>query len=187
MFNISKMGKPSKESKVLELFFNEPSKHWHFKDVVTKAKISETRANYWLKKILKEKIIKHVKPRKKMPYFIANFEHPNYKNRKKIFALNKMYDSGLLARLQSLDKAKTVVIFGSFARSDWDSNSDVDVFVYGNPEDLKYGTRWMGREVEVHTCKTRKDLKDIRSGLINNVIKGYFLKGNVQDLVEVSV
>ena len=34
MFNVSIMGKPSKESRIIELFFNEPSKHWHFKDIV---------------------------------------------------------------------------------------------------------------------------------------------------------
>jgi len=48
------MGKLSKEPKIVELFFNEPSKYWHFKDIVKTAKISENRANYWLKNLLKE-------------------------------------------------------------------------------------------------------------------------------------
>lgn len=178
---------PNKEENVLELFLNEPTKHWHFKDIVKKAKISEQRANFWLKQFMKEKIICHVKPRGKMPYFIAKYDIPNYKNKKKLYALTKMYETGLLNRLQSLKKAKTVVIFGSFARSDWHTDSDIDVFIYGDPGEFKYGARWLGREVQVQTCKTKKQIKQIRSGLINNVVNGYFVKGNVRDLIEASL
>ena len=178
---------PDKENDVLELFFNEPTKQWHFKDIVRNAKISEQRANYWLKHFLKQKLIKHVKPRGKMPYFISEYSSVEYKNRKKVYALNQMLESGLLNKLQSLKNAKAVVIFGSFSRSDWNTNSDIDVFIYGDPEDLKFGTFWMGREVEVHACRTREEIREIRSGLMNNIIKGYFVKGSVHDLAEVSV
>jgi len=181
------MGKPSKESQVLELFFNEPTKHWHFTDIVKTSNVGENRTNYWLKEFIKKKIIIHKKPRGKMPYFIANYEHSNYKNKKRIYALNRMYETGLLRKFQSLKKAKAVVIFGSFARSDWHTDSDVDVFVLGDPEDLKFGALWQGREVQVHACKTKKEIKEIRSGLMNNVVNGYFIKGNVQDLVEVKL
>jgi len=61
------MGKPSKESKIIELFFNEPSKHWHFKDIVKEAKISENRANYWLKDLGKEEIFYIIKKMAKCP------------------------------------------------------------------------------------------------------------------------
>ncbi|MBS3097304.1 nucleotidyltransferase domain-containing protein [Candidatus Woesearchaeota archaeon] len=181
------MSYPNKENNVVGLFFNEPTKHWHFKDIVKNAKMSEQRANYWLKQMVKEGLIKHIKPKGKMPYFIAQYENPYYRNKKKLYALNLMFETGLLNRLQSLENAKAVVIFGSFSRSDWNSNSDVDVFVYGDPEGLKFGTLWQGRDVEVHTCRTKEEIKEIKSGLINNVVKGYFIKGNVHDLVDVSV
>lgn len=177
---------PNKESNVLDLFFNEPTKHWHFKDIVKKAKISEQRANYWLRQFSKQKLIKHTKPKGKMPYFIAEHNLPWYRNKKRIYALNRMLETGLLNKLQSLKNAKTVVIFGSFARSDWNTNSDIDVFIYGDPEDLRFGTRWLRREVTVHTYRTKKEIKEIKSGLINNVVKGYFVKGSVHDLVEIS-
>lgn len=176
----------SKKNNVLELFFNEGTKHWHFKEIVKKSKISEDRANYWLKQFIKEKLIIHIKPKGKMPYFIANFEHPNYKNKKKLFALNRLYDVGFLSYLQSLEKAKVIVIFGSFSRSDWYSDSDIDVFILGDPKEMKYGTRLLGREVEVHLFKNKEEIKQIRSGLIKNVINGYFIKGNIQDITNVT-
>lgn len=186
------MGIQSKEEQVLELFLNEPSKQWHFSQIVETAKISEPSANKWLRKLLKEKIIQKVKPRGKMPYFIGNFRHENYRNRKKIYALQKMYESGLLAKLQGLKNAKAIVIFGSFARSDWNSQSDVDIFVLGDPEDLRFGILWTGlgfrgkaREIQVHSYNSVDETRNIHSGLMKNVVKGYFVKGNIYDIAEV--
>ncbi len=181
----------TKEYYVLELFFNEPTKRWHFKDIVAQAGISKERANYWLRKFKKEGLINHVKPKKKMPYFIASYEQSKYRNKKKLYALSKMHETGLIDTLQSLKKAKTIVVFGSFSRSDWHSESDVDIFIYGEPEDLRFGARWSdlankkSREIQVHAFKTKEEIKEIKSGLMNNVIKGYFVKGNALDLVEV--
>jgi len=177
----------NKEKNILELFFNEPTKHWHFKNIVEKAVISEQRANLWLKRLIKKGLITRVKPRGRMPYYIANYNSSVYRNEKKIYALNFMLETGLLAKLDSLKKAKTVVIFGSFSRSDWGTKSDIDVFVYGDPGKLKYGDIIGKRSVEVHACRTKMDIKAIESGLLNSVIKGYFVKGSVHDLVEVEV
>lgn len=185
--NLSKMGLPSKENKILKLFFNEGTKQWHFKDIVKQAKISEDRANYWLKKLVKEKIIVHKKPKNKMPYFIANFESSEYKTKKKIYALTELNNSGLINYLESL-KAKTIVLFGSFSRADWYTNSDIDLLIIGNDkiETIKFQSK-LKREIEIHNFKNKKELKKIRTGLLHNVINGYFIKGKVQDLVEVKI
>ncbi len=188
------MGIQSKEERVLELFLNEPSKHWHFSQIVETAKISEPSANKWLNNMLKDKLIQKVKPSGKMPYFIANFQNENYRSKKKIYALEKMYKTGLLEKLQQLKNAKAVVIFGSFARSDWNSQSDVDIFILGDPEDLRFGRLWSGlgfhekaRDLQVHSYKSSDEIKNIHSGLMKNVVKGYFIKGNVFDIAEVEV
>ena len=101
--------------------------------------------------------------------------------------MTKLYESGLITELRSLEKAKAVVIFGSFARGDWHTKSDIDVFIYGNPGKFKFGTMALWREVQVQVCKNKKEIKEIRSGLMKNVIKGMFIKGNITDLAEVSI
>ena len=186
------MGLPSKEERVLELFLNEPSKHWHFSHIVEFAKVSEPSANKWLRKLQKENIIQRVKPRGKMPYFIGNFRHGNYKNKKRIYAMQKLYETGLLMKLQQLRNAKAVVIFGSFSRSDWNANSDIDIFILGDPEDLRFGTLWSGlgfqgkaREIQVHSYKSVEDTRKIHSGLMKNVVKGFFVKGSIFDIAGV--
>jgi len=183
------MGLASKQEKVLELFFNEPTKHWHFGDVVHKANMSQDRVNHWLRVFVKENLVRRIKLKGKMPFFIGNYEHPDFCYRKRAYGLDKMQGSGLLSRLHSLKNVKAVVIFGSFARGDWNAESDVDVFVLGSVSDLKHKMKWKnsGREVQIHAFRTVEDIKDIRSGLIHNVVQGYFVKGSIHDLVKVSV
>jgi predicted nucleotidyltransferase len=181
--------KTSKEEKVIELFFNEGTKHWHFKEVVKEAKISEDRANHWLKKLVKEEIILHIKEKGKMPYFIANFDKSNYKMKKKMYVYQKLIDSGLIEDIQSLNDVKTAVIYGSFSRADWYTESDIDIFIFGKDDkiDIDRYFSFFGREIQLHSFKNKKELKEIRSGIMQNIINGYFIKGKIQDLVEVKV
>ena len=187
------MGMASKEEMVLELFLNEPTKHWHFSQILSTAKVSRRVASRWLNKLKEDNIVRHIKPKGKMPYFQGYWEHVNYKNQKRIYALNKLYETGLLNELWKLKNAKTIVIFGSFTRGDWNTQSDVDVFIFGDSENFKFGRFWKGlgfqgksREVQVHTFESKQEIKDVRSGLMTNIARGYFVKGSIHDIMEVA-
>jgi len=177
------MSKVSKEENILSLFFNEPTKYWQFKGIVKTAKISEQNANVWLKKMITDNIIRRIKPKKKMPYYVGNWEHPNYQNKKKIFASLQLYESGFLNHLASLD-VKAVIIFGSFSRWDWYSKSDIDLFIYGDVEKLKIGKYEMKlhREIQLFHVETEKDLKKFGNGLLKNIVRGNIIKGNINFL-----
>jgi len=182
------MGLPSKEENVLKLFFNESSKHWHFEDIVKASKVSRDKANKWLAAFAKEGIIRKVKIKGKMPYYMGNFNHPAYQNRKRLYTLNFFYEVGFLNHLISLPKAKTVIIFGSFARADWYSDSDIDIFIYGEDDELEQGKyeRKLHREIQVFTAKNNKELEKFRHGLLTNIATGYFVKGTL-DFAEVDI
>ena len=178
----------SKEEKVLELFFESPTREWHFEEILKEAKITRSKADGWLKKFLKEKLIKRIKERGKMPYYIGNYESPYYKNKKRLFALNRFYESGFLNHLSSLEKAKTVILFGSFARSDWYKDSDVDIFIYGDPKGLRISEFEMKlhRNIQPFICRNSGELSKYGIGLIRNIIKGNLIKGDV-DFVKVGI
>jgi predicted nucleotidyltransferase len=186
------MAYPSKQERVLELFFNEATKHWHFHDIVKTANVSDIVTNKWLKKFCFDELIKRVKPSKRMPYYIANWDNEQYHIAKRFYALNKLHNSGLIYKLQSLKGAKTIVIFGSFARTDWHTKSDVDIFIYGDPGEFRFGTLWEGlglqgksREISVHSYPSLDKIRSIHSGLMKNVVKGFFVKGSIHDIAEV--
>jgi len=178
----------SKEERMLKLFFENPTKEWHFEEILKAAGLARSKADAWLKRFVKEGLILKIKEKGKMPHYISNYESPAYKNRKKLFALGKLYDSGLLDHLSSLDKAKAVILFGSITRSDWYKDSDIDLFIYGDPEGLKIASyeQKLGRDVQLFICRSKKDLQAMGEGLIRNIIKGNLVKGDI-DFVKVGV
>lgn len=174
----------SKEDELFNLFFNEPTREWHFEEVVKESGVTRSKVDKWLKKFINEKLIKRIKEKGKMPYYIADHQSLFYRNRKRLFALKKLYDSGLLNHLSSLEKARTVIIFGSFVRWDWYKSSDVDIFIYGDSEGLsiaKYELK-LNRNIQLFICKDNKELSRLGEGLIKNIIKGDIIKGDLDFL-----
>ena len=171
----------SKEENVLELFFNSPTKHWHFEEIIKESNIVRSKGNIWLKKFVSGGLIKKINKKGQMPYYVSRYDCYEYKFKKKIFALNKLHQSGFLNHLSSLNKVNSIIIFGSFARSDWYKDSDIDVFIYGSAEGLKivdYELK-LNRDIQLFICKNQKELNMLGEGLIKNIIKGNLIKGNL--------
>ena len=183
------MASPSKEEQILGLILeNSPLKHWHFEEIVKKTNMTRAIVNKWLKRYQKEGLLKRIKETGKFPYFTAGINNPIYRSKKKLYMLTKLYQSGLIKDLITLEKAKTVVLFGSIARGDWYKGSDIDIFIYGTSkgfEKHKYELK-LHRNIELHVFETKDEIKKVKSGLINNVINGYIIKGGIQDIAEVS-
>ncbi len=170
-----------KERKIVELFFNEPTKHWHFEDILEKAQISRPQAVHWLRKCKKENLIRRVKPKGKQPYYIARYEQAQYQIQKRLFALHMLEEVGFLSHLNSLANVKTVILFGSMNRWDWHAGSDIDVFIYGEPKGLnvlKYRIA-LHREIETFICTDETALKQFNPALLANVAEGYLIKGSL--------
>jgi len=166
--------------KIKELFFEYPTKQWHFEQLLEESALSRGQTNYWLRKLIKEELIKRIKPKGKMPYHIARYDSPEYLSAKKVFALEKLHSSGFLRHLLSLKEAEAVVIFGSIIRGDWHKDSDIDLFVYGNADNLELGKYWikLGKEIQFFGCKNEEELKKYSPALLKNILKGYTIKGN---------
>jgi len=178
----------SKKESIVELFFENPTKEWHFEEIVKEVKITRGKTDNWLKKLVKEGLIKRIKKKGKMPFYISNYSSSEYKVRKRLFALNLLYRSGLLSHLDSLERVKAIILFGSFTRSDWYKGSDIDIFIYGDPEGLKIGAYELklNRNIQLFNCQNKEELSKLGTGLIRNIIKGNLLKGNL-DFIKVSV
>lgn len=172
----------SKKDRIVELFFYKP-KRWHFEELRKTVKIGKPQLARWLRVFQKEGIIKRVKPKGKMPYYVHNFEDASFRNRKKMFAQKKLAESGLLDHLASLPDATVVIIFGSFSRWDWYKESDIDIFIYGDDETFeqgKYELR-LKHDIETFTARGTQELKRMER-LLPSILSGEFIKGSIQDL-----
>ncbi len=177
----------SKEDSILELFYNS-SKHWHFEEIMEHANISRPQLAKWLRTLENEGIIKRIKPKGKMPYYVHDFHNPKFSVRKRLYAQQKLALSGLLDHLASLDKAKVVILFGSFSRWDWYKDSDIDIFIYGSDDEFKQGKfeLKLHRDIQVHIAKDKNDLKRMDK-MMPYIVSGNFIKGSIDDLgVEIS-
>jgi len=170
-----------KEDSVLGLFFNESTKHWHFEEILKSAKISRPQAVQWLRKFIKEGVVMRIKPKGKMPYYVGKYESSTYQAKKRLFALNELDKKGFLSHLISLPKAQAVIMFGSMSRWDWNKESDIDLFVYGDPEGFDKGTfrAKLGREIETFICKDKKELQRFKPALLKNILEGFLIKGTL--------
>lgn len=181
------MASPSKEENVLRLILEySPLKEWHFEEIVREAKVTKAVANKWLRKYVKEGMLNRIKERGRFPHFAVGSNNAVYYSLKRVYALEQLHKSGLISKLLSLKNARTIVIFGSIVRGDWYKDSDIDIFVYGNLEDfdkIQYEFK-LHRNIELHIFENEEEIRDVKTGLIKNIINGYLVKGQIQDIVE---
>ncbi len=183
------MGTPSKEENVLKLILeNSPLKEWHFEEIVREAKITKAVANKWLRKYVKEGLLKKIKEKGRFPYFAVGSNNPVYYSLKRIYALEQLHKSGLIPKLLSLKNAKTVILFGSVVRGDWYRESDIDIFIYGDVDDFdkKVYELKLNKHIELHIFMDKEEIQEVKTGLVRNIINGYVVKGRIQDIAEVA-
>ncbi len=183
------MASPSKEENVLKLILeNSPLKEWHFEEIVKESKVTKIVANKWLKKYILEGLIKHVKEKGKFPYFTVGNNNYVYYSFKRIYALEQLHKSGLISKLLSLKTPKTIILFGSMIKGDWYKDSDIDIFIFGNLSDFDkniYELK-LHRNIELHIFKNKKEIEEVKTGLITNIVNGYVIKGQIQDIIEMN-
>lgn len=171
------------EEIIKAIFFNHTLQRWHFESIIKETKMSRERVNYFLKQLIKEGFIKRIKPRGKMPYYIANRESPKFRTEKRLFGLNLIERSGLFEHLNSLKNIKTVILFGSFARGDWSKSSDIDLFLYGDDQEFDKGNfeKKINREIQLFSYKDPGKIKrELDPKLIPNIVKGFNIKENIE-------
>ncbi len=177
------------KEKIKALFFNESLKRWHFEEIVKETGSSRERINHFLKELLNENFIKKSKKKGRMPYYTANRDLPRFRNEKRIYGLSILEKSGLFEHLTNIKKIKTAILFGSFARGDWSKSSDIDIFIYGDDKEF-YEAEFeikLNREIQTLSYEDpKKIIKELDPKLIPNIIKGFYIKENIEPF-EVSI
>lgn len=182
------MASPSKEENILKLILeNSPLKEWHFGEVVKEANVTKLVANKWLKKYVSEGLLKHIKKKGNFPYYTAGSNNAFYYSLKRIYALEQLHKSGFIPKLLSLKTARTIILFGSIVKGDWYKDSDVDLFVFGDIPDFDKNLyeHKLQKHIELHIFHNKREIEEVKTGLIKNVINGYVVKGQIQDFAEV--
>lgn len=122
---------PGTKRKILALFFLNPDKEYYFSEVVRLTGTRQGVIQRELKSLSEAEILKSEK-RGSQKYFTVNRKHPIFQDLRNI--IFKTY--GVIGRIQEAleplgEQIKVAFVYGSFARGEEVSSSDLDLFVVG--------------------------------------------------------
>tara|TARA_Y100000310_G_scaffold183336_1_gene183454 strand:+ start:4485 stop:5000 length:516 start_codon:yes stop_codon:yes gene_type:complete len=121
------------EQKVINYMVENPQLDFLAREIEKKAKISKAGANLALRGLIKTELIKRTK-RGNIYFYSVDFNKPQIKELKKINIITKL--APLIDKLKS--HTLNVILFGSVARGENLSISDLDLFIVSHrPQKVK--------------------------------------------------
>ncbi|MBU1203808.1 MAG: nucleotidyltransferase domain-containing protein [Nanoarchaeota archaeon] len=161
--------------KIMELFFEEPSRSFQLREISRLTKIAPTSVKRYLQELLKQVLIKKIKGNI-YPSYIANQESRLYRLHKQQTIIKKLYSSGLIDFLEDNLHPPCIILFGSAREGEHVKNSDVDMFVQTKEKriSLKHYEKILKHKINIFF---EDDLNRLSKELFNNIINGIKLSG----------
>lgn len=159
---------------VREVFFENPIKEFHIRQIARKLKMSKTATAYHVNALIKQEI---VQPKEDtFRKYAANLMSRKYKVAKLIHALENISESGIVEYLEEKTLPKAIVLFGSFAKAEFDSKSDIDLFVQASEEEIYLEPFEERLKHKIHLLFEPR-IGQLSNELLNNIINGIKLSG----------
>lgn len=172
------MLKRSSRLKVLNIFFDSPTKEFQIRQISRKIRLAPTSVKKYLNEFVKERLALKINKGIYASY-MANREDENFRLYKKINAVISISSSGLLEYLIKKTMPDSIILFGSASRGEDIETSDIDIFIQAEEADLnlKKFEKRLKRKItiffEPNFNKLSKELK-------NNILNGVVLSGYIR-------
>jgi len=166
------------QNNILNIFFENPTKDFHIRGIARELNMPKTTASYHIHNLLEKNII--VKQEEGVfPSFRADETSETYRFHKKQEFLKKLVESGLIDYIEEQARPKCIVLFGSFAKAEYDKNSDIDLFVQA--KNIKLDISKFERKLK-HKINVlfEENLSKLSKELLNNIINGVKLRGYIK-------
>lgn len=166
---------------MVSIFFDNPTKNFHIREI---SRISGLNPNTVINlsgALLKKGLIKREK-KKHIVELSANLNE-NFKEKKRIFNFQRIYDSGIVDFLKEKFDAEAISIIGSYSRGEDIEESDIDIVVISKKEyeslNLSKFERILNRKIHLIVSDYRKMSNEFYINLVNGIILyGYLSKIN---------
>lgn len=160
--------KNQKWDKVLWLLFEHPGKRFTIRQIARKTGIPPSSVQRYVGEIRKEGLITSDNRAASSQYV---------KFLKATFIIDKLFQSGLVDYLDKKLSPSAIIVFGSARKGEYDSESDIDLFVETTKEakaELEEFEKRIGHSIQLFT---EKDVNELPPHLLNNVVNGIKLTG----------
>ncbi|MBW2976226.1 nucleotidyltransferase domain-containing protein [Candidatus Woesearchaeota archaeon] len=163
----------STTQRVLEIFFDNPSREFHLRELSRLLKLSMHTIISSTDALSKEKLIIKTKGNV-LTKVSANRENIDFIRHKRLHNLEKIYASGIVNCLSNAyNHPRNIVLFGSFSRGDDIEKSDIDIAVITKKKlslDLeKYG-KILKRGISIHEVDLGKVSGEFKANLANGIV-----------------
>lgn len=164
---------------VLAPFFQEPTKTQYLMGISRKIKLAHTSVKKALFRLVREGIVIETvekRGKRRFPVYKADINSDRFRELKRQDNLQKLTDSGLLDYLEQKLSPKSMVLFGSYQRGEDLEDSDIDLFLECEEEEmgLERYEKMLGRKIQLHF---KEDFTKYPSELKNNIINGTIMRG----------
>lgn len=159
-----------------ELFYNYPSRLFHIREISRLTSIPKTTVANRVANLIKYGLVLETKD--VFTAYRANDSSLNYQNKKKLFALNSIFESGLIQFIEEQLYPDAIILFGSFAKGEFDISSDIDLFIQSSSAKLNLSNfeKKFNRKIQLFIYES---LVDVSPNLANNIVNGVKLSGHI--------
>ena len=159
--------------KVLAVFFGNPSRESHLRELSRILKLSMPTIISTTDRLAKEKLIIKEKG-KVITKVTANRDNINFARYKRLHNLELIYNSSLINHIsESYNHPKAIILFGSLSRGEDIEKSDIDVAVITNKRlslDLSKYEKILKKTINLHEVNLGKISEEFKANLANGII-----------------
>lgn len=168
---------------VATVFFDNPNKAFELIEISRKINLAHTSVKKHLLTLIDLKIITKGTVNfgnKANPCYSANKKDHLFIHYKKIYNLDCLKNSALIEYIENKCQPNSIILFGSFQKGEDTFDSDIDLFVESNEDNLnleKYEEK-LNRKIQIHfKNKFKKYPNELKNNLINGIVLSGFLEG----------
>ena len=166
-----------------EVFFVSPTKRNSLAEVSRSAGLAHTSVKKNLSELVKQGLVSESvekKGKRKFPVYAANRDHKRFRERKMLYNIASLMDSGFMNFLEEELSPKTIVVFGSYRRGEDVESSDIDVFLECREEKISVDEfkKKLGRDIQLHFKESFDAYPaELKNNIINGIVMSGFLEG----------
>jgi len=171
---------------IMENFFINPGTAYHIREISKLTKINHMTVGKYLK-VLKNDAYLIIKESTPYNTYKADTASKKYVNLKRYYNLEKLRKSEIIDALEKEFDFPVIVLFGSYARAEDDSNSDIDIAIISEAKkeiDISQYEKKLKKKISIHLFNHKKweETKKKNPELVNSICNGLVLSGQLEVL-----
>lgn len=165
-------------SKVMKLFFEQPERKFHLRELERLTKLSLPGVRKIVEKLEREGLLLAKKEKHVKNFYAARNE--KFVFLKRSYNLYSIFTSGLLDFLKDLyEEPEVIVLFGSYSRGEDISKSDIDIAIITPKHassDLSAFEKKLDRKIKLYEIRIKRAEPEFLNTLANGIVLYGYLK-----------